>query len=188
VAERTWEIVERFGTIRRAAIQRQRRENSPIEWCARFRSKVGADSGASTDGTRRGTNQKWYGLADRFPFMACPGAPKIARSKLRFARATRVIALVSDATWVIVRPSAVRSVNARWRLSIQEIVRSFTVSPKGCGPNRGGSAKCAKCGNRSRELNPRPAMAPRRHGPRLARRSSRVHPAFPATVVDSSLA
>jgi len=147
-----------------------------------------AESDASIAGARRGANQNWYGVADRFPFMACPGASKVVKSKLRFLCATGVIVLDRKVTWVIIEPSTVRPVTARCRLSIQAIVRSFTVSLSGFTPNRGGSAKCAKCGNRSQELNPRPAMSPRRHGPRLARRSSRVHRAFPATVVDSSLA
>ena len=147
-----------------------------------------AESGASIAGTRRGTNQNWYKVAGRFPFMACPGAPKVAKSKLRSLRATGVIVLAPNVTWVIVEPLAVRSVTARCRLSIQAIVRSFTVSLLGCTPLGGGCRNCANCGNPSQELTHRPAMSPRRHGPRLARRSSRVHRAFPASVVDSSLA
>ena len=49
----------------------------------------------SIAGTRRGANQNWYGMADRFQFMACPGAPKVAKSKLRFLIATGVIVLMA---------------------------------------------------------------------------------------------
>ena len=54
--------------------------------CGTPRSKGGAESGASTAGKQRGTNQNWYGVADCSPFMACPGASKVAKSKLRFPR------------------------------------------------------------------------------------------------------
>jgi hypothetical protein len=123
--------------------------------------KVGQRRGASIAGTGRGANQNWYGVADRLPFMACPGAPKVAKSKLRFPLAPELLSWWCDVTWVILKPSAVRSVTARCRLSIRAIVRSFTVSPEGCSPEPRGSAKCAKCGNRSQELNSRPAISPR---------------------------
>jgi hypothetical protein len=58
-----------------------------------FARKAGRKGGASIAGTQWGTNQNWYGLADRSPFMACPGASKVVKTKLRFHRKTLVIVL-----------------------------------------------------------------------------------------------
>jgi hypothetical protein len=58
--------------------------------------KVGQGRGASIAGTGRRANQNWYGMAHRLPFMACPEAPKVAKSKLRFPFATGVIVLATQ--------------------------------------------------------------------------------------------
>jgi hypothetical protein len=169
-----------------------------MEWCAvaelvttcrhcrRAETRHGKD--ASNAGTLRGANQNWYGVADRLPFMACPGAQKSPNRLCDSPSPPELLSWWCDVTWVIMEPAAGSFSHCTVPTIDPGIVRSFAVSPEGCTPSRGGSAKCAKCGNRSQELNPGPAMSPRRHGPRLARRSSRVHRAFPAALVDSSLA
>ena len=55
-----------------------------------------------------GANQNWYGMADRFQFMACPGAPKVAKTKLRFHLNTLVIVLSACRNLGYSEPSSVR--------------------------------------------------------------------------------
>ena len=179
-------MVERFGTIRRDAIQRQRPVNIThrVVCCGRARHDVqacrhagthhGAESRAETWCQHcwhgRGANQNWYGVADRLPFMACPGAPKVAKSKLRFPLATGVIVLVVRRYLGYIETIGGSFSHCKVPVVDPGNCPGFTVSPEGCSPNS------------------RPAISPRRRGPRLARRSSRVHRPFPAGLVDSLLA
>ena len=125
-----WEMVERFGTIRRDAIQRQRRVNIThrVVCCESSSALLARGEGRTRTGMGwRIAFHSWRALErQKSPNRNCDS---FAPPELLF--------LVRDVTWVIMRPSAVRSVTARCRLSIQAIVRSFTVSLSGCTPTEG---------------------------------------------------
>lgn len=154
LADRPWEMVERVGTIRRDAIRRQRPVNithrvmccgrarhdvQALPACrdARWRRKSGRDVVPALLARGEGRTRTGMGWRIAFHSWRALERQKSPNRNCDSLSPPELLPWWGAVTWVILNPSAVRSVTARCRLSIQAIVRSFTVLPEGCSPNRG---------------------------------------------------